>query len=105
MHKFLTKKSVCTTVFIVAIIIAMVATMLFPSYAAVKTSDGNTTGSYAQNLGDNSSTRYAGRVWTDKTVYTEDATFSGDVGTNVTVPIGQDDSSLWRIRHWPQHRI
>lgn len=46
-----------------------------PVYAAEKTSDGNTTGSYAQNLGDNSSTRYAGRVWTDKTVYTGDATF------------------------------
>lgn len=89
MHKFLTKKSVCTTVFIVAIIIAMVATMLFPSYAAAKTSDGNTTGSYTQNLGDNSSTRYAGRVWTDKTVYTEDATFSGDVG-NVTVKNDSD---------------
>lgn len=89
MHKFLTKKSVCTTVFIIAIIIAMVATMLFPAYAAVKTSDGNTTGSYAQNLGDNSSTRYAGRVWTDKTVYTEDATFSGDVG-NVIVKNDSD---------------
>lgn len=60
------------------------------AFAAEKTSDGNTTGSYSQNLGDNSSTRYAGRVWTDKTVYTEDATFSGDAG-NVTV---QNDSDF-----------
>lgn len=60
------------------------------AFAAEKSSDGNTTGSYSQNLGDNSSTRYAGRVWTDKTVYTEDATFSGDVG-NVTV---QNDSDF-----------
>lgn len=60
------------------------------AFAADKTSDGNTTGSYSQNLGDNSSTRYAGRVWTDKTVYTEDATFTGDVG-NVTV---QNDSDF-----------
>lgn len=89
MHKFLSKKSVYATVFIFAIIIAMVATTFFPSYAAAKTADGNTTGSYAQNLGDNSSTRYAGRVWTDKTVYTEDATFSGDVG-NVTVKNDSD---------------
>ena len=59
------------------------------AFAAEKTSDGNTTGSYAQNLGDNSSTRYAGRVWTDKTVYTKDATFSGDVG-NVTVKNDSD---------------
>ncbi|HIW39935.1 MAG TPA: VWA domain-containing protein [Candidatus Eubacterium pullicola] len=89
MHKFLSKKSVYATVFIFAIIIAMVATTFFPSYAAAKTADGNTTGSYAQNLGDNSSTRYAGRVWTDKTVYTEDATFTGDVG-NVTVKNDSD---------------
>lgn len=60
------------------------------AFAAEKSSDGNTTGSYKENLGDNSSTRYAGRVWTDKTVYTDDATFSGDVG-NVTV---QNDSDF-----------
>lgn len=60
------------------------------AFAAEKSSDGNTTGSYTENLGDNSSTRYAGRVWTDKTVYTDDATFSGDVG-NVTV---QNDSDF-----------
>lgn len=60
------------------------------AFAADKTSDGNTTGSYIENLGDNSSTRYAGRVWTDKTVYTEDATFTGDAG-NVTV---QNDSDF-----------
>lgn len=59
------------------------------AFAAEKSSDGNTTGSYTENLGDNSSTRYAGRVWTDKTVYTEDATFTGDVG-NVTVKNDSD---------------
>ncbi len=59
------------------------------AFAAEKSSDVNTTGSYAENLGDISSTRYAGRVWTDKTVYTDDATFSGDVG-NVTVKNDSD---------------
>lgn len=72
---------------ILAVSLAMPAGTAF---AAEKSSDGNTTGSYSQNLGDNSSTRYAGRVWTDKTVYTENATFSGDVG-NVTV---QNDSDF-----------
>lgn len=72
---------------ILAVSLAMPAGTAF---AAEKTSDGNTTDSYTQNLGDNSSTRYAGRVWTDKTVYTDDATFSGDVG-NVTV---QNDSDF-----------
>lgn len=71
---------------ILAVSLAMPAGTAF---AAEKTSDGNTTGSYEQNLGDNSSTRYAGRVWTDKTVYTEDATFTGDVG-NVTVKNDSD---------------
>lgn len=72
---------------ILAVSLAMPAGTAF---AAEKLSDGNTTGSYTENLGDNSSTRYAGRVWTDKTVYTEDATFTGDVG-NVTV---QNDSDF-----------
>lgn len=87
------RRRILSGVLAVLLVVAL-AVGLMPNkqvYAAEKTSDGNTTGSYAQNLGDNSSTRYAGRVWTDKTVYTEDATFSGDVGTNVTVPIGQDD--------------
>lgn len=71
---------------ILAVSLAMPAGTAF---AAEKSSDGNTTGSYKENLGDNSSTRYAGRVWTDKTVYTEDATFTGDVG-NVTVKNDSD---------------
>ena len=72
---------------ILAVSLAMPAGTAF---AAEKTSDGNTTGSYTENLGDNSSTRYAGRVWTDKTVYTENATFTGDAGS-VTV---QNDSDF-----------
>lgn len=80
------RRRILSGVLAVLLVVAL-AVGLMPNeqvYAAEKTSDGNTTGSYAQNLGDNSSTRYAGRVWTDKTVYTEDATFPGDVG-NVTV--------------------
>lgn len=71
---------------ILAVSLAMPAGTAF---AAEKTSDGNTTGSYTENLGDNSSTRYAGRVWTDKTVYTGDASFTGDAG-NVTVKNDSD---------------
>lgn len=43
------------------------------AYAA----DGDTRGTYTNVLGDNSSTRYDGRVWTDKTVSTEDVSFDG----------------------------
>ena len=86
------RRRILSGVLAVLLVVAL-AVGLMPNdqvYAAEKTSDGNTTGSYAQNLGDNSSTRYAGRVWTDKTVYTEDAIFSGDVG-DVTV---QNDSDF-----------
>lgn len=86
------RRRILSGVLAVLLVVAL-AVGLMPNeqvYAAERTSDGNTTGSYSQNLGDNSSTRYAGRVWTDKTVYTEDATFSGDVG-NVTV---QNDSDF-----------
>lgn len=80
------RSKIISAVVAVVLVVAL-AVGLMPNdqvYAAEKTSDGNTTGSYAQNLGDNSSTRYAGRVWTDKTVYTKDATFTDDTG-NVTV--------------------
>lgn len=40
--------------------------------------DDNTTTSYQASLGDETSTCYAGRVWTDKTVYTENATFEDE---------------------------
>lgn len=50
--------------------------------------DGNTATSYQASLGDETSTCYAGRVWTDKTVYTKDATFeNGNI-------IPKDDSDF-----------
>lgn len=85
------RRRILSGVLAVLLIVAL-AVGLMPNdqvYAAEKKSDGNTTGSYAQNLGDISSTRYAGRVWTDKTVYTKDATFTGDSG-NVTVKNDSD---------------
>ena len=87
------RSKIISAVVAVVLVVAL-AVGLMPNdqvYAAEKTSDGNTTGSYAQNLGDKSSTRYAGRVWTDKTVYTGDATFTGDTDTgSVTVKNDSD---------------
>ena len=85
------RRRILSGVLAVLLVVAL-AVGLMPNkqvYAAEKTSDGNTTGSYEQNLGGNSSTRYAGRVWTDKTVYTENATFTGDEGS-VTVENDSD---------------
>ena len=38
-------------------------------------SDYDTSTKYTESLGDNASTEYAGRIWTDKSVYSEDKTF------------------------------
>lgn len=61
-----------------------------PVYAAdtstantARVSDGDTKDGYKQWLGledGTSSTQYNGRVWADKSVYTEDVVFSGDIG-------------------------
>lgn len=57
--------------------------------------DGNTSGTYAESLGDNNSTRYAGRVWNDKTVSSGDMTFtdttSAGQGSTYTVKRGKSD--------------
>lgn len=54
-------------------------------------SDANTTGMYAESLGDNNSTRYAGRVWTDKSVSTEDMSFTGQISDTVS----KGESDFW----------
>lgn len=77
----------------VAIIAALLAGLLpqnAVSALAAAESSGNTAGSYTGSLGNDASTRYAGRVWTDKTVYTGDAVFTGDAGY-VTVNKGNAD--------------
>lgn len=47
--------------------------------------DSDTRSSYKTGLGDTDSTRYSGRVWTDKSVSTEDLTFTGDAGDSVQI--------------------
>ena len=55
-------------------------------------SDDETRSDYTWSLGNANSTQYNGRVWTDKSVSTEDVTFGGDAGS-VTVPIGEGDDA------------
>ena len=59
--------------------------------AAEATSDGNTTEDYRTSLGAEDSTEYAGRVWTDKTVYTGDAVFTDGADKSITVTKGEND--------------
>lgn len=58
-------------------------------FAAEASADGQTMSDYSLSLGSKTSTQYNGRVWTDKSVSTDDVTFSGDAGSSVTVPIGE----------------
>lgn len=50
-----------------------------PAVEFNRLADENTSRKYDESLGDNNSTRYAGRVWNDKTVSSEDMTFSGQL--------------------------
>ena len=77
--------------------IALVAAMVIgltpnsTTLAAEYLSDINTTTKYADSLGDNASTEYAGRIWTDKSVFEEDAVFTGYSGSFQTIEKGEDD--------------
>ena len=66
-----------------------------PAVEFNRLADENTSGTYAESLGDNNSTRYAGRVWNDKTVSSGDMTFTGTTsagqGSTYTVKRGNSD--------------
>lgn len=66
-------------------IFAMIVTSVTPAYAATKSADADTRNSYEQSLGANASTRYNGRVWTDKSVSSENISFSGDIGNPIVI--------------------
>ena len=62
----------------IAIVLVLVFGLLPQNALAATTADADTTANYTESLGDNDSTQYAGRVWTDKTVYTEGEKFEGE---------------------------
>lgn len=69
---------------VVALVLAVtLAVGLLPDstgqvYAAEQSADTETRNNYENSLGELTSTRYNGRVWSDKSVSTEDVTFTGD---------------------------
>lgn len=88
---------------VIAVIMAFVlAAGLIPGSAATgyttdnseKISDAPTDNSYINFLGSNNSTRYSGRVWTDKTVYTEKAVYTGTVNEQKVEYIIENDSDF-----------
>lgn len=55
--------------------------------------DPDTRNTYSQTLAEENSTRYDGRVWTDKTVTAGNVEFTGDAG-NQTIEISEDGEFL-----------
>ena len=58
--------------------------------AGTKISDLDTASKYSESLGDNASTEYAGRIWTDKSVYTGDVTFDVFGGGTSTIKLNEN---------------
>lgn len=55
--------------------------------------DPDTRNTYSQTLAEENSTRYDGRVWTDKTVSKDSVSFTGDAGQN-TIQLSDDGEFL-----------
>lgn len=60
-------------------------------YAAEQSADTETRNNYENSLGELTSTRYNGRVWSDKSVSTEDVTFTGRNMQSTTVEKGKSN--------------
>ena len=58
-----------------------------------RTVDPDTRGTYSDMLAEENSTRYDGRVWTDKTVMAGPVSFDGDAGQN-TIQLSEDGEFL-----------
>lgn len=80
-------KKLITGTIAVAIAVVLCVTMI-PQDALAAT-DANTATKYSESLGDEYSTEYAGRIWTDKSVDTANQTYN-----NQTVSLGEGEDFL-----------
>lgn len=95
------KKRILSLSLALALVIGMVTQTVAPlkvdaaTVGSDRVSDANTTGTYNDALGvEGNSTRYSGRVWTDKTVFTGNATFTGTVDREEKKYTIQNDSDF-----------
>lgn len=70
--------SVLSLVLVCTLVVSLVTESTLEAFAAEKNSDDSTAATYTASLGDNASTEYAGRLWTDKSVYSEEKVVFGD---------------------------
>lgn len=95
------KKRILSLSLALALVIGMVTQTVAPlkvdaaTVGSDRVSDANTTGTYNDALGvEGNSTRYSGRVWTDKTVFTGNANFTGTVDSEEKTYTIQNDSDF-----------
>lgn len=80
-------------------VLVMVFQLASPILTMAATSDRDTSTKYTESLGDNVSTEYAGRVWTDKSVFTTDVSFDTYGGGNVTVALEPEKNEDFLISY------
>ncbi|MBO5070102.1 MAG: VWA domain-containing protein [Roseburia sp.] len=85
-------KSISGIIAILLVMVMLVGILPFDTevLAAESISDLDTTTKYTESLGDNASTEYAGRIWTDKTVYDTNATITAYGDTSYTIENDSD---------------
>lgn len=81
------KTNIPRSIFAMILTLALIFQMSGPILAFAATNDRDTTVKYTESLGENASTEYAGRVWTDKSVFTNNVRFDTYGGGSATVHI------------------
>lgn len=94
------KKSIVTVILSVIMVFEMIAPTVMVALASsgytyeggagTKVSDLDTSTKYSESLGDNASTEYAGRIWNDKSVYTDDVVFATFGGGSSTIGLNEN---------------
>ena len=85
--------AVVSSMLIVAMVIGLIPS---DTVRAAGIADYSTDTKYTESLGDNSSTEYSGRIWSDKSVYSDSATFklyTPEGEEQKTATVKKDDNS------------
>lgn len=96
-------KSVIATLLALVMVFGVVETGNFSTAKAAQTAaagtvnkvvDLDTSLKYSESLGDNASTEFSGRIWTDKSVYSDSVTFATFGGGTSSITKGDDEDFL-----------
>lgn len=88
------KKMLISCIMVLAMVFQLTSPILTAAISDLDTSDR-----YTESLGDEMSTEYAGRVWTDKSVFENDVRFDTYGGGSVTVPLEREEGEDFLISY------